>query len=525
MIFHERRPFLSRSSLSSGETRNSRDGRWSASASREKAADCPPAANTGSGWLSGLVSGAADIISSFLDSDSGSSYLSSGSSHSINEVSDGVDDKHDEVSSKHLVEVLQIVKESEALRDLNGRSLVIISEIKVKDAIKQLLMQESFSRSEYNRLVNIIQSRVTEYPSVEVDEGRVEEELLSKSIGIARTYNRILDPLNKNEKPTDSVSGSSAFIEARRRLEQNNSFPTSKDDLFCGPCILDSNLLHHDCKAELCSPVDIAKTYMQSLHSLPSQSWNSNGFKTTPHAWKHQCVDETESADAIHSVPSLKAPKRCYLDLVPWHSFDKYRSIRLKPMNPLNAKDKNADFSMRRLADEACKFCLQSEDRCTEVTGLVNPVCRCSDMTAEASKELNINEYFLVRPRQLHEEANEARLSLKPDDKALNTVNGSQKSADPPQLSFGKPSQLNYFTGDISQDKEPLEKIQQGNMLVPCARHSLSPVPRICDDTFLEDVSNPEEKVLSRVDLKSLPSSTGKAEFRRDSTVESSPPT
>jgi hypothetical protein len=62
--------------------------------------------------------------------------------------------------------------ENEAImKDYSEASLAIISEIEPKDAIMQLLKQETYSRSECNALVKIIQERVVDSNLNGVDAG------------------------------------------------------------------------------------------------------------------------------------------------------------------------------------------------------------------------------------------------------------------------------------------------------------------------------------------------------------------
>ncbi|CAM0909013.1 unnamed protein product [Alopecurus aequalis] len=138
----------------------------------------PPPPPPPSGWLSGLFSGAGRILASVLGPDSSSSPTGSGSTASDGSASSsptsprhprprgeglyGGTDLDDSMRfpSKHN-QLNQGDKEA-VLKGYAQASLAIISEIEPKDVIMQLLMQETYSRSEGTALIKIIQERVVD---------------------------------------------------------------------------------------------------------------------------------------------------------------------------------------------------------------------------------------------------------------------------------------------------------------------------------------------------------------------------
>ncbi|XP_066378504.1 uncharacterized protein [Miscanthus floridulus] len=151
----------------------------------------PPPPPPPRGWLAGLVSGAGRILAAVLGpepSASGSGSISSAAasdgdspSASCSPVSypppgphgEGCNDATDNGDSPIFPlsnnQSNQGEKET-VLKDYPG-SLAIISEIEPKDAIMQLLMQETYSRSECSKFIKIIQDRVLDSDSGDIDAG------------------------------------------------------------------------------------------------------------------------------------------------------------------------------------------------------------------------------------------------------------------------------------------------------------------------------------------------------------------
>uniref|UniRef100_A0ACD6AFB8 Uncharacterized protein n=1 Tax=Avena sativa TaxID=4498 RepID=A0ACD6AFB8_AVESA len=149
----------------------------------------PPPPPPPSGWLAGLVSGAGRLLASVLGPDSSSptdsvSTASGGSASSSpssvrhprtrGEGHYGGTDFDDSMRfpSKNNNQLNQSEKET-PLKGYTEASLAIISDIEPKDAIMQLLMQETYSRSECTTLIKIIQERVVDPDSSGVVDGDI----------------------------------------------------------------------------------------------------------------------------------------------------------------------------------------------------------------------------------------------------------------------------------------------------------------------------------------------------------------
>ncbi|KAG2656406.1 hypothetical protein PVAP13_1KG078700 [Panicum virgatum] len=128
------------------------------------------------GWLSCLVSGAGRLLAAVLDQDSPSSDTTTSSPESSQSpprrglvaADDGTgmcvasDSYQLDLSGKEIV-----------LKDSGKGSFAVVSEIDPKEAVKQLLMQDSYSRLECDELIKTIQERV-----VDSDPGVDEPEII-----------------------------------------------------------------------------------------------------------------------------------------------------------------------------------------------------------------------------------------------------------------------------------------------------------------------------------------------------------
>ncbi|PVH65701.1 hypothetical protein PAHAL_1G057200 [Panicum hallii] len=117
------------------------------------------------GWLSCLVSGAGRLLAAALDPDSSASDTTTSSPESSQSpprralvpADDGTgtciasDSCQLNLSGKEIV-----------LKDSSNGSFAVVSEIDPKEAVKQLLIQDTYSRSECDELIKIIQERVVD---------------------------------------------------------------------------------------------------------------------------------------------------------------------------------------------------------------------------------------------------------------------------------------------------------------------------------------------------------------------------
>ncbi|KAA3489821.1 protein KAKU4-like [Gossypium australe] len=127
-----------------------------------------------------------------------------------------------------------------------------------KRLIEQLLMQESFSRQECDKLTDIIKSRVMDSPS-------------TSGLGFGRL----------NEMPDRTVGSdveihdfcSTAVLEAKKLLEMK------KSEMHHGTSALNYVTLKHDVEGEEGSPVGMAKSYMRTCPPWVTPSKNNIEFR------------------------------------------------------------------------------------------------------------------------------------------------------------------------------------------------------------------------------------------------------
>ncbi|XP_057434606.1 uncharacterized protein LOC130727476 isoform X5 [Lotus japonicus] len=215
-----------------------------------------PAQPRSPNWLSRLVisptrfiaSGAGKILSTVLDlessPDSSSSATSSPSSSSTDSTSEEVgplDDENDNTFEG----------DDDALnKPLDGNE-------KSKHVIEQLLMQESFSREEGDRLIKIIRSRVVDSPTVNGDVDKRTSDMAIRTLA------------------TSPDLSSAAVMEAKKWLQQKKSGIDSNSDLGHGSRSLNLVSSPQAPNGEG-SPVDVAKLYMRARPPWASPSVDHN---------------------------------------------------------------------------------------------------------------------------------------------------------------------------------------------------------------------------------------------------------
>ncbi|MBA0690628.1 hypothetical protein Goari_008290 [Gossypium aridum] len=191
-----------------------------------------------------IVNGASRMFASVFG------FESSSSSSSSSECGSCSDDTHDnddqEVSSQGV----------HTIEDREPQSFAGKNE--PKRLIEQLLMQESFSRQECDKLTDIIKSRVMDSPSI-------------SGLGFGRL----------NEMP-DRTGGSNveihdfcstAVLEAKKLLEMK------KSEMHHRTSALNYVTLKHDVEGEEGSPVGMAKSYMRTCPPWTTPSKNNTEFR------------------------------------------------------------------------------------------------------------------------------------------------------------------------------------------------------------------------------------------------------
>ncbi|KAL5699176.1 hypothetical protein ACHQM5_030116 [Ranunculus cassubicifolius] len=201
-----------------------------------------------------MITGAAKMISTVFFPDSPQTSSSEDES-----------DDDDDIASEEDGRLNQNGAISEADTHTEENLQLNISKKEIKLAIEHLVVQETFSSAECNRLVKIIESRVVDLPAI--------------------------------------TSQSAAVMEARKWLEEKKMESNSQLDKNQGTFGSNPYMLTNITDGEQGSPVIMAKSYMKSRPPWASPTIGQFGFKTSP-------IGMSTSVEEAHSLSSSKDLKR-----------------------------------------------------------------------------------------------------------------------------------------------------------------------------------------------------------------------
>ncbi|XVF35750.1 hypothetical protein REPUB_Repub18cG0173100 [Reevesia pubescens] len=240
-----------------------------------------------------IVSGATRVLSSVFGFESSSSSSSS--------TSDNTDDNNDDqdVSSQEVHTI-----EHREPQSFAGKN-------ETKHLIEQLLMQESFSREECDKLTNIIKSRVVDSPMI-IDMG----------------LGRLNGTPNRTDVEIHDLC-STAVMEARKWLQEKKSGSNSKSELHHGTFALNSVTLTHGGEGQAGSPVDMAKSYMQTRPPWASPSTENIEFRSSSPIGRPLFKEETPYSIGSNFLSSSKR-KRDSAASGSWNIQEEIRKVRSK---------------------------------------------------------------------------------------------------------------------------------------------------------------------------------------------------
>uniref|UniRef100_A0ACD5UGL9 Uncharacterized protein n=1 Tax=Avena sativa TaxID=4498 RepID=A0ACD5UGL9_AVESA len=245
------------------------------------------------GWLSTFVSGAKRVISSVLFSSSEEQEVSE-EEEEQEEGSEADDDGNEDTH-------------------YSNEAIVPYSESKI--AIEEMVMKESFSRDECDKMVKLLQSRVTDSTFPETHDNGTPNEIRRRKADAGHDFTGAWRSLNHNRDFPDSGPFSSigpgyfspgspfqaspelcsaAVMEAKKWLEEKRQGLGTKTENH-GPCSLNTDMLNSPIEDDKGSPVDVAKSYMQSLPPWQSPFLGSRKFRTPSSSGVHIHVYERKS--------------------------------------------------------------------------------------------------------------------------------------------------------------------------------------------------------------------------------------
>ncbi|KAL4317984.1 hypothetical protein GQ457_18G000460 [Hibiscus cannabinus] len=247
-----------------------------------------------------IVSGATRVLSSVFGFESSSSSSSSDPDSTSDDIGDTNDSQ--DVSSQELHSIEHHEPQSFA------------GKIETKRLIEQLLVQESFSREECDKLTNIIKSRVVDSPVI-------------RGMGLAR-LNETPNRAGRSDFDNHDLCGT-AVIEAKKWLEEKKSGSNSKSELHHGASAQKFVTMAHSIDGEAGSPVDMAKTYMQTRPPWASPATNDIEFRSPPPFGVPLFKEETPYSIGGKYLSSSKQ-KRDSPATGSWNIQDEIRKVRSK---------------------------------------------------------------------------------------------------------------------------------------------------------------------------------------------------
>ncbi|XP_074334210.1 uncharacterized protein LOC141671768 isoform X2 [Apium graveolens] len=255
----------------------------------------PPPENSRTNWLTGhvlpntsrmIAKGAMKLFTFMTDT---------------NSVSDDDDSDEDDVASCDDDDVP--FKKDNTATEINNGEEPQLSGKSPKWVIEKLLLQETFSREESDKLIEIIKSRVVDCSTMEEGQGAGLMETPSRRYG---------DNIASWTYTPDRCS--KAVMEAKYWLEEKKTGSSSKSDMLA--------------QVDKGSPVDVAKSYMQARPPWASPSLRNSGSRTP----SPMVIDlfKDEKLSSVDGSSFSSAQKRGTLSAGSWTIQDEIRKVRSK---------------------------------------------------------------------------------------------------------------------------------------------------------------------------------------------------
>lgn len=264
-------------------------------------------------WLSRLIysptrsiaTGAGKLLSTVFfpeaESDSESSSTSSSSDDSSSE--DNMENDDGDIPTGRTNELIQKDGSSEMIKCFGREPQTTVGKTETKRLIEQLLMQETFSREECDRLIMIVKSRAVDCPNTEhAEDGR-------PNIDMPHLC-------------------TTAVMEAKKWLKEKKS-SNSKLKLDHGTCTSNSVMSLPVTEDQVGSPVDMAKLYMRARPPWASPSAKHVEFKSPSPIGIQLFEEETPYSIGGNSASSSKL-KRESPATGSWNIQEEIRRVRSK---------------------------------------------------------------------------------------------------------------------------------------------------------------------------------------------------
>ncbi|KAL9439812.1 hypothetical protein AB3S75_018643 [Citrus x aurantiifolia] len=308
-------------------------------------------------WLSRLIysptrmlaTGAGKLLSSVFTNDDSSSSSSSDSDSEEDIDDENENDATDTMKKKGILDIIEHVRSAQ--QPTVGKS-------ETKRLIEQLLVQVTFSREECNRLTGIIKSRVVDSPVI----GDTEDWRLS-------------EPRNRTIGSDVDIPDyrCTAVMEAKRWLEEKKSGSSPNSELELGTCALNSAMSPHVYKDELGSPVDMAKSYMQTRPPWASPSANHIECGSPSPTGIQLFKEETPYSTGYTSFTSSKMKKDSPAS-GSWNILEEIRKVRSKATEEMlrTPPSSKIDWSSFALENKSISNSLMANEALTSLRDKVH---------------------------------------------------------------------------------------------------------------------------------------------------------
>ncbi|KAF8036667.1 hypothetical protein BT93_C2406 [Corymbia citriodora subsp. variegata] len=196
-----------------------------------------------------------------------------------------------------------------------------VGKVGAKHLIEKLILQETFSWEEYDRLTGFIKSRVVETPiSLDGEGGQMSE---------------VHDRANCGDVDMPELC-STAVVEAKKWLQERKLESNSELDLDNATPGVNPSWSPHVIEGETGSPVDVAKSYMSAR-----PSWASPCFNTAGQRYASPVRMQFSQEDTLYSIggnclsPSKLELKRDSPISGSWNISEEIRKVRSKATEEL----------------------------------------------------------------------------------------------------------------------------------------------------------------------------------------------
>lgn len=315
------------------------------------------------GWLAGFIvpatrkiaSGAGKIISTVFSADGSSSSEEEGGDSDSS--SDGVEDG----SSQGTGWMNKKDWRSSPVISFNDKSQPVAAKTETKRIIEQLLMQETFTREECDKLVDIIRLRVLE------------------------------DGATTNGDMPDIYSP--AIMEAKKWLEEKKLESSSNLEYNAENTVMPQRVIESD----MGSPADMARSYMRSRSPWSSSSLGVRFHTPSPTKTTKNCLKEEASNTIGCNLLSTSKLKRGSLASDSWNLQEELRRVRSRATEDmLKSVSAKPDFPSSFDVDQKISENKLEADACLKMSNNLNPLTAKKSTDASSNSVMEVNDFHDV---------------------------------------------------------------------------------------------------------------------------------